>query len=265
MMTNLDATILGIVEGITEYLPISSTGHLILAGHFLGLGESEALKAFDIVIQFGAILAVIGLYREQVLKMFKGLFGKDREGLNLLICLVLSCLPITIIGLPLKARIEDCLFSVNTVAWALLVGGVAMVLIELFLKKSERALSEMTYRAALIIGLIQSLALIPGTSRSMVTIFGAILLGFSRKKAAEYSFLLALPVLSGACLIGFMKSHTVIMRDIGLSNVLIGMSVSCLVAAISIKLLVSFVNRFGFAAFGVYRILAALFIWFIAF
>lgn len=263
MMTYFDSAVLGIIEGVTEYLPISSTGHLILAGHFLGLEESEAIKAFDIVIQFGAILAVIGLYREQVFKMIQGIMGKDKVGLNLFICLVLSCLPITIIGLPLKSHIEACLFSVNTVAWALFVGGVAMVLIEFFLKKTEKTLENMTYRSALIIGLIQSLALIPGTSRSMVTIFGAILLGFTRQKAAEYSFLLALPVLSGACLIGFVKSHEVILRDIGLSNVLIGMSVSCVVAALSIKLLVTFLNRFGFTAFGFYRVLAALFIWFV--
>jgi len=260
MMTHFDAAILGIVEGITEYLPVSSTGHLIIAGRFLNLPESEALKSYDIVIQFGAILAVVGLYREQVLKMFKGLFGKDKDGLHLFICLVISCLPIMLIGLPLKSKIEESLFSVKTVAWALLLGGVVMIAIETLLKKTQNALELMTYRAALLIGLVQCLALIPGTSRSMVTIFGAILCGFSRKKAAEYSFLLALPVLSGACLIGFLESHEVILNDFGMLNVLIGMSVSCLVAALSIQLLITVVNRFGFIGFGVYRILAGIFI-----
>lgn len=262
-MTYLDATILGIVEGITEYLPISSTGHLILAGHFLKLGESEGLKAFDVVIQFGAILAVLGLYRDQVFKMIKGIFGKDKEGLHLALCLILSCLPVIFIGLPLKDTIQAHLFSVPTVAWALLVGGVAMIGMEFYLGKKEKFVTELTYKAALIIGFFQCLALFPGTSRSMVTIIGAILMGLNRTKAAEYSFLLALPVLGGACLIDSMQSYDVLLRDVGLTNIFIGLVVSCIVAALSIKALVSFLNRFGFTAFGVYRVAVSAFLFFV--
>lgn len=262
-MTHLDAVVLGIVEGITEYLPISSTGHLILAGHFLKLGESEGLKAFDIVIQFGAILAVLGLYRDQVFKMIKGIFGKDKEGLHLALCLILSCLPVIFIGLPLKDKIQTYLFSVQTVAWALLIGGVAMIALEFYLNKKEKFVADLSYKAALIIGFFQCLALFPGTSRSMVTIIGAILMGLSRTKAAEYSFLLALPVLGGACLIDSIQSYDVLIRDVGLMNIFIGMAVSCVVAALSIKALVSFLNRFGFTAFGVYRIAVAAFLFFI--
>jgi undecaprenyl-diphosphatase len=201
-MTPIEAAILGVVEGVTEFLPISSTGHLILASSLLGLeSDDPALKrglaAFEVVIQSGALLAVIGHYRVAVGSMIQGLLGRDRAGLNLFLRLILAFLPAVFVGLALGDTVKEHLFGIWPVTVALAVGGVLMVGIETYRARrlrelnlpidAGRDLGRMTALAAVVIGLGQCLAMWPGTSRSMVTIVTALLLGYS-PRAAEFNF-----------------------------------------------------------------------------
>ncbi|MBI5725750.1 MAG: undecaprenyl-diphosphate phosphatase [Planctomycetes bacterium] len=279
-MSLQQAAVLGVVEGLTEYLPVSSTGHLIIAGHLMGhskfsdqpgpLGKkiisSDAIGAFDIVIQLGAILAVLGLYRGRVGQMCLGIAGRDPWGLRLLGLLMLAFLPSAAAGLLLHRPIEENLFSPMTVCWALFAGGLLMIAVEWFYRarraKTRRLnLNQMTAWRALFIGLAQCLALWPGTSRSMITIVAAMLVGMEILAAAEFSFLLALPTLGAATVYSGIKDWDGLMNSAGPDGLAVGLIVSAVVAAISVKLMIRWLTRHGLTPFGVYRIAIAGVIW----
>mgnify|MGYP006273766027 FL=1 len=271
------AIILGLVEGITEYLPISSTGHLILTAELLGLGETPQQKAsvdaFNIVIQGGAILAVLGLYRERVAQIIRGLLGRDVVGRRLAVNLLIAFLPAAIFGVMLDEPIERLLFSATPVLTALFIGGVFMIALDYWkvrpLRRAEAAgdtgghdVDSLSWKAALIIGLLQCVAMWPGTSRSMMTIAGGVIVGLRPRAAAEFSFLLGLPTLGGACVYKLAKNIKQaqetggpnLFQELGGVNVALGIVFATASAALAVRWLVGFLNRHGLAAFGWYRI-----------
>jgi len=261
------AIVLGLVEGITEYLPVSSTGHLVITARFLGLDESsladksqqDAVKAYEIVIQFGAILAVLILYSARVGEMVLGVVGKNPAGRRLLINIVIAFVPAAVLGLLLSRFINDHLQSTGPVAAALLVGGAGMVLFERspWAGKSRSAgmpLNRLEPMTALCIGLCQCLSLWPGTSRSMVTIVGALILGLSAAAAAEFSFLLGLATLSAATFYKLWKTGPGLILHIGMPAIIIGVIVSGLAAAVAVQAFVQYLNKRGLEPFGWYRI-----------
>jgi undecaprenyl-diphosphatase len=267
------AVILGLVEGVTEYLPVSSTGHLILASALMGLDDpanKSAVDAFNIVIQGGAILAVLGLYWQRVLQMFRGLLGRDRRGLRLAMLLLVAFIPAAILGVLLDDWIDAHLFFAWPVLLALALGGVYMIVLDVWQKRRHREhadaetpdITDLTFLQALAIGLLQVVAMWPGTSRSMMTITGGILVGLRPRQAAEFSFLLGLPTLGGATLFKLAKNLKVahdagtpsLFEQLGALPVAIGLVVAAIAAAIAVKWLVSFLNRHGLAVFGYYRL-----------
>lgn len=257
------AAILGAVEGLTEYLPVSSTGHLILASRWLGL-EGEAAKTFDIVIQAGAIAAVLGLYRRRVAGLLRGLAGADAAGRRLLVNLLVSFVPAVVIGLLLHKAIKAYLFDVWPVAAALFAGGVVMIAADRWLMRRTaqgRELETMTVREALVIGLAQCLAMWPGTSRAMVTILAGLLLGFRPVAAAEFSFLLALPTLGAATLFDAVKGGDQLLAEAGAVSLLVGFATAAAVAALAVKGFVRYLTRHGLAVFGWYRLALAVTVW----
>ncbi len=270
------ATILGIVEGATEYLPVSSTGHLILTSYSLGLIELHeddivkpaTLDSFQIVIQIGAILAVLGLYRKRVDSMLAGLLGKDKEGLRLVGLLLLAFAPAAIIGPVCHGAIQDLLFGPVTVAWALLVGGLVMILTNRLYRHRHHdapitCISQLDWKRALIIGGFQVLAMWPGTSRSMVTILGGLAVGMNMVAAAEFSFLLALPTLGGATVFELVGGGgSGLLEGGNLGVLLIGVLVSAVVAAVAVYGFVHWLTQHGLLPFAIYRIiLAAVFLY----
>jgi undecaprenyl-diphosphatase len=246
----IDAIVLGIVEGVTEFLPISSTGHLILAGKLIGLPESEFLKSFDIVIQLGAILSVVAIYWKRLLDI------------ELLKRLVVGFLPTGTIGFVVYKLIKTYLLG-NTavVLWSLLLGGIVLILFERLyaprLASAEGGATHVTYRQALLIGLFQTIAVIPGVSRSGASIVGGMVIGLSRRAAVEFSFLLAVPTMlaaSGYDLLKNASSFSLAELDI----LIVGFVISFVVALLSVKFLLAYVRRFDFVPFGVYRIVMAM-------
>lgn len=265
MIQPLDAVILGVVEGLTEFLPVSSTGHLILASKALNL-EGEAIKTFEVVIQGGALVAVLGLYRGHVKSMFEGIQGRNPEGLALLRNLIISFIPAAVIGLLTHRAIKEHLFGVMPVIIALALGGLIMNAIDRWVSKRpqvvEGSVLSITANQALIIGLAQCLALWPGTSRSMVTILAALLCGLSKKVSAEYSFLLALPTLGAATVFDFAANSQGFFQEISVLTFCLGMLAAAVVAALAIKGFVQFISKFGFFVFGWYRVALAGVVWF---
>lgn len=251
------AAILGVLEGLTEFLPVSSTGHLILASAVLNL-QGEAVKTFEIVIQAGALGAVLGLYRRQVAGMFRGLTGGDPEGRKLAVNLMVSFVPAGIAGLLLHGLIKKWLFGVWPVGAALAVGGAAMILFEqrrlTHGVRKRQTLEEMSVRDALWIGVAQVLALWPGTSRSMVTLVAGMGLGLSATAAAEYSFLLAIPTLGMATLFDAVSGSGELFFQVGLPAVLTGFFSAAVVAALAVQGFLSYLTQNGLAPFGWYRI-----------
>ncbi len=271
-VTILQAIILGLVEGVTEYLPVSSTGHLILVAWLLGLSEDAAKKAavdsFNIVIQGGAILAVLGLYRARVAAMVKGLSGANHAGLMLFLKLIVAFLPAAVLGLMFNKAIKERLFLPIPVLMALGGGGVLLLVLSPWIRtlvERERDekddFSMLSFQHALAIGFMQALAMWPGTSRSMVTILGGMLFGLSPRRAAEFSFLLGLPTLSAACAYEIFKQR----HDLGVridelggpAPILIGLAVAAISAAFAVKWLVGYLSRGGFAVFGWWRVAVA--------
>jgi undecaprenyl-diphosphatase len=270
------AIILGLVEGITEYLPISSTGHLILAAAALGLDTPEkkaAVDAFNIVIQGGAILAVLGLYRARVVQMLRGLLGRDASGLRLVVNLLVAFVPAAVLGLTLEKWIEARLFYVGPVAAALGLGGVYMLALDRWYAErkvageppggnGEQEVTDLNLRQAAAIGLLQCIAMWPGVSRSMMTITGGYLVGLRPKAAAEFSFLLGLPTLGGACVYKLTRNivearaagEENLFEALGWVPVLAGIAVAAVSAALAVRWLVGFLNRHGLAPFGWYRL-----------
>ncbi len=281
-MSIWQAIVLGLVEGITEYLPISSTGHLVLTTWLLALNDPDqktAVDAFVIFIQGGAILAVLGLYRRRVGQMIAGLFGANAQGRRLLVNLVVAFLPAAALGPLLNDVIETRLFHPVPVIAALAVGGVVMIVLGPWQRKfyheaedgSEQHagntyvdLDQLTWRRALLIGLLQCVAMWPGTSRSMVTIVGGMLVGMRARHAAEFSFLLALPTLGGACVYRVAKSMAAqgggesMFAVLGWLPVVVGLIVATVSAALAIKWLVGWLTRHGLSVFGWYRIAIAI-------
>jgi undecaprenyl-diphosphatase len=259
------AVVLGVVEGVTEYLPVSSTGHLILVESLLGLDQPEAktaLDAYSVVIQGGAILAVVGLYWPRVLALLQGALGRDPAGLRLLVNLVLAFLPSALIGVALESKIDALLFRPLPVLLALAGGGAFMIVLDHVRARgglaSERSVDQLDWRHALLIGALQCLALWPGTSRSMTTIVGGMLVGLRPREAAEFSFLLGLPTLGAACVWKLLR-HGDQVAQLGPGSVLLGIAVATVSAAVAVRWLVGFLNRHGLAPFGWYRLgLAAL-------
>jgi undecaprenyl-diphosphatase len=264
-MTWWQAIILGLVEGLTEYLPISSTGHLILMSWLLGLeegGTKQAVDSFGIVIQAGAIAAVLGLYRQRVRQMTLGLMGKDAAGLRLAMNLVIAFLPAAVLGLMFHGPIKDYLFHPWPVVGALFVGAWLMLAVAKSdqinkLEAHGKSLDSITWQIALMIGFAQCIAMWPGTSRSMMTIVAAILLGLRRKDAAEFSFLLGLITLSAATAYEGYSDGAQMLEQIDLSSVLIGFIVAAISAAVAVKWFVGFLTRHGLAPFGWYRVALA--------
>ncbi|MBC8203855.1 MAG: undecaprenyl-diphosphate phosphatase [Planctomycetes bacterium] len=264
-MDIFQAIILGIVEGITEYLPISSTGHLILTQSWMGL-SGEANNAYSIVIQGGAILAVLGLYRKRVLTMIQGFLGKHAEGLKLAINLIIAFIPAAILGPLFDDKIEALLFHPTPVVLALGIGGVLMLFAAKWQRnayhegtdsKSFIDIAHLTWKKALIIGLLQCIAMVPGTSRSMMTIVGGMAVGMKPKHAAEFSFLLGLPTLGGATVFKLFKNSDAL-ATLDYTSMIVGIVVSFIAAAIAIKWLVAYLSKHGLALFGWYRIALAI-------
>lgn len=266
-MTLLQAVVLGIVEGLTEFLPISSTGHLILAAHRLGL-RGEVIKTYEVVIQTGALAAVVGLYWSTVLSMWRGIFGKDKKGRRLLLNLLYSFVPAGLAGFFFHDLVKERLFDPWPVVWALAAGGVAMIVIDLrlgkSLSKSKRALDSLTWKEALLIGLAQCLALWPGTSRAMVTIAAGMLLGLPAVVSAEYSFLLALPTLGAATLLDLGLGGPGLIHSFGWPAVAAGLISAMGVATVAIGGFMRYLTSRGLAPFGWYRIGLALAVLFFA-
>ena len=246
-MDILSAIILGIIEGFTEFLPISSTGHLIVASEFLGIEQTNVTKAFEVIIQFSAILAVVFNYKDKF----------TLEKIDLWKKVFLAFLPIAVIGFIFSHQIKE-LFSINIVAIMFIVGGVVFLIVEKFFLKDETKLidnvEDVTIKQSLVIGFAQIFALIPGTSRAGSTIIGALLVGLSRKASAEFSFLLAFPVMSAVTAYDLLK-HYKEFQGANLVNLGIGFVVSFIVAYLTIKLFLKFLEKFTFVSFGIYRII----------
>ena len=251
----LTIILLGIVEGLTEFIPVSSTGHLVLAGELLGF-NSEAPATFEIVIQLGAILAVIVLYWRRFWDVFVGLGRRDRDSIVFTRNIFLGFLPSMAIGFVVYDYVKAMLDNPEIVAWALIIGGIAMLILERRLKTARvESVEGMTWKTALGIGLIQCLSMIPGVSRSGATIMGALSLGVERKTAAEYSFFLAVPTMLAASSYDLLKSGSEL--DSGAwGTIAVGFVVSFIVAVVVIKWFIGIVSRFGFAPFAWYRIVA---------
>jgi len=245
-MDIIHAIILGAIEGFTEFLPISSTGHLIVASEWLGLDQTKANAAFEVIIQLAAILAVVANYREKfTVKYF-----------NLWVKVAIAFLPIGIIGFIFSNQIK-ALFTVQTVAIMFIVGGVVFLIIEYFQKgrvPATKTVDDISYKQAIWVGIAQVFALVPGTSRAGSTIIGAMIVGLSRKASAEFSFLLAMPVMVAASGYDLLK-HYEEFTGANLIALGVGFVTAFIVAYLAMKLFINFLEKFTFVAFGIYRIL----------
>lgn len=254
-MDFLDALILGVVEGISEFLPISSTGHLILASKALGLESTEFIKSFEIAIQLGAILSVVVLYGRSLLVDFK-----------ILQRVAVAFMPTAVLGLVFYKLIKKFLLGNSfVVVWSLFLGGIFLIVFELMHREKEvveEDLRRMPFKTAFLIGVFQSLAMVPGVSRSAATIIGGLLLGLKRRSIVEFSFLLAVPTMAAAAALDLFKSaHYFTSHEISCLG--IGFVVSFFVALLSIKFLLHFIKNNSFISFGIYRvIIAGIFLWF---
>jgi len=252
----ITATILGIVEGVTEFLPVSSTGHLILASALLGY-KDDHWTLFNIVIQLGAILAIVVLYWRTFWAVLHGLARFDPTSIRFVRNLLVAFLPAAVIGLALHKQIEKMLLSPLTVAVALIVGGIAIIGIERTVKEGHvKGVADIPLPKVIGIGFIQCLAMIPGVSRSGATILGALSLGVERRTAAEFSFFLAIPTMLGATVLELVtKRHELMAANgVGFGLIGVGFVVAFIVALLVVKWFVGLVGRTGFSPFGWYRI-----------
>jgi undecaprenyl-diphosphatase len=267
-MTVWQSVVLGVVEGVTEYLPVSSTGHLILAQRLMGIGtagaEKDAADAYAVCIQAGAILAVLGLYFRRIRQIALGLFGRDSEGRSLLINLAVAFSPAAAIGLAFEKTIKTYLFAGDhwglwPIAGAWIVGGLVILIMDRTLLPRRRdgggtTLAALTWRMALVIGFTQCLAMWPGVSRSLATILGGLLVGLALADAVEFSFLLGLMTLGASTAVDAMEHGRTIVQCYGVMRPLAGMAVAALSAAIAVKWMVGYLRRHPLALFGYYRI-----------
>ncbi len=253
-MTFFDSLILGIVEGVTEFLPISSTGHLMLAAKLLNIPQTEFAKSFEIIIQLGAIMAVVVLYWRMLL-----------VNTEVIKKVAVAFVPTGILGLLLQKVIKQVFLArTDIVLWALFLGGILLIVFEKCYREKKGAVRNfdvITYRTAVCIGLFQSLAVVPGVSRAAATIVGGLILGLNRKTIVEFSFLLAVPTMLAATALDLLKGSAVFSaQDIGYLGA--GFVTSFLVAMASIKFLLRFIQNSNFIPFGIYRIGAAILFWF---
>ena len=255
----LIAIILGIVEGVTEFLPVSSTGHLILATELLGF-DAEKWAAFNVIIQLGAILAIVVLYWRTFWAVLEGLFKRNAMSWRFVRNVLIGFLPSAILGFLLINHIEALLGNSYVVAVALIVGGIAILLIERTVKETPIVgVAEMPLRTVVGVGLIQCISMIPGVSRSGATIMGGLSLGVERRTAAEFSFFLAIPTMVGATTLELVKHHDTLLAGasgVGMGTVAVGFVVSFIVAIVVVKGFVHYISRHGFAPFAWYRIVA---------
>ena len=268
-MDYFQALILGLVEGITEYLPVSSTGHLLLAQRLLGIPSSTASDAFAISIQGGAILAVLGLYRARVASMVRGLLGQDETGKRLALNLIAAFIPAAVLGLLLEKIIKKYLFAGE--AWGLwpvvaawFVGGIAILAVSFWRRQkgdSPRAglsLDQLTLRMAVIVGVAQCIAMWPGVSRSLITIVGGVLVGLSLPAAVELSFLLGVITLSAATAKDAWDNGAEMLAAYGPVPLAIGFFAAWVSAVLAVRWMVGYLNRHGMEIFGWYRVLLAI-------
>jgi undecaprenyl-diphosphatase len=250
----LRAVILGVVEGVTEFLPVSSTGHLLLAGRFFDLGEDNFWKSFDILIQLGAILAIVVLYFQKLWRVALGMFS-NAEDRRFVIGVLVAFLPAVVIGLIVGKYIKEVLFNPWVVCFALIVGGAILLWADQFDQKPhEHDATKFPLLMYLWIGIAQCLAMVPGVSRSGATIVSAMLLGADKRAAAEFSFFLAIPTMIGAFAYDFYKSRADMSLD-HLGIIAIGFVVSFVVAMIVVKSFLQYVTRHGFALFAWWRVI----------
>ncbi|MBN8809416.1 MAG: undecaprenyl-diphosphate phosphatase [Sphingomonas sp.] len=257
MTDPITAIILGIVEGVTEFLPVSSTGHLILAAKLLHY-DPEYWALFNIVIQLGAILAIVVLYWRTFWAVLQGLMKGDATSIRFVRNILVAFIPAAVIGAALHKKIEGLLGSAHVVAVALIVGGVAILAIERFVREGNiKGVAEVPLGKVVGIGFIQCLAMVPGVSRSGATILGALSLGVERRTAAEFSFFLAIPTMLGATVLElFTKRHELTTAGgVGVGLIAIGFVVAFLVALVVVRWFVGLVGRVGFSPFGWYRII----------
>lgn len=247
------AIILGLVEGLTEFIPVSSTGHLLLAKQALGLGD-EPWDTFIVMIQLGAILAVVAVYFQRLWGVLIGLPGKDPAARRFAISVLLAFIPSAIIGLLFHDFIKEVLFNTTIVCVTLIIGGIALIALERWAPKA-RDFDAMTFswKTALGVGLFQCLSIIPGVSRSGATIVGGLLLGVDKKAAAEFSFFLAIPTMVAAFGLDFWESRELLTANV-VGLIAIGFVVSFISGLFVVRMLVDFVGRHGFAPFAWWRI-----------
>lgn len=247
-MNLISAFILGIVEGITEFLPISSTGHLILTTKILSIEQSDFTKSFEIIIQMGAILSIVFIY-----------FKKLSTDLKLWKTIIIAFMPSAIVGFLFSHFIKTYLFNYVVVSLMLILWGIIFIVVEKLLQNRKVFKTSVDYKTAFLIGIFQCFALIPGTSRSGATIIGGMLLGLDRRTATEFSFLLSVPTMLIATSYEFFKEREVILNtDINFLNLFVGFITSFVFAYLSVKWLLNFVSHHSFIIFGIYRILIGL-------
>jgi undecaprenyl-diphosphatase len=258
------AILFGLVEGLTEFLPISSTGHLLVLARILDVGQhgkaEDAIKSYEIAIQAGAILAVAGLYRHRFLTMIEGVSGKSEDGRRVLVGVVIAFVPAAIVGVIFESVIKDVLFGVGPVLVAWVVGGILILVLSrngVLAPKGGRVLEQLTPRHALIIGAAQVAALWPGTSRSLVTIVAALLLGYSMAAAVEFSFLLGFLTLGAATAYQVLKDGQTMIDAFGWFTPLVGLVAAFVAAVVSIKWMVGYLQRHDLSIFGWYRLAIA--------
>lgn len=254
-MTIFDALTLGTLEGLTEFLPISSTGHLIMASNLLGLEQTNAHKTFEVSIQLGSILAVLFLFAKKLM-----------ADVSLWIKIIVAFLPTATLGFLFYKTIK-ALFGIETVAIMLIVGGIIFLIIEYFRRNhddsKDKTVDNLTIKEAFVIGLFQSISMIPGTSRSGATMIGGLFSGLSRKSAAEFSFLLAIPTMFAATFYDLYKNRSDMIVD-DYSLLAVGFVTAFIVAFITVKAMIKFLTTHTFVVFGLYRIVVGLAFWFFA-
>jgi undecaprenyl-diphosphatase len=250
----LKALFLGLIEGLTEFLPISSTGHLILFGHLIDF-QSDSGRAFEVIIQLGAILAVCWLYRQKIVDLLKGFFSGDMHARRFAVNVFLAFLPAVVIGIFAVDFIKQVLFSPLVVACALIIGGLIIFAVEAkeFKPRTIEA-TDITFKQAILIGFAQCLAMIPGTSRSGATIIGGMLSGLSRKAATEFSFFLAMPTMLGAATYDLIRNASVLSSD-NMMNIAAGFAAAFIAALLVVKALVKFVEKHTLRVFAWYRVI----------
>lgn len=259
MDLTLTAVLLGIVEGLTEFIPVSSTGHLILASELFGY-DAKTWAVFNIVIQLGAILAVVALYWRTFWAVAMGLLRLEPLAIRFIANLLIAFIPAVVLGLMFKDQIDVLLESPKVVAWALIAGGIAILAVERVARPGEYVgLGQLPMKQALGVGVLQCLAMIPGVSRSGATIMGALAMGIERRTAAEFSFFLAIPTMMGATTLELWGARHELasgMGPVGWGEIAIGFAVAFVVALAVIRVFVAYISRSGFAPFAWYRILA---------